>query len=732
MIKKITLKSIASYNELIGAEFEPSLINFIYGCNGSGKTTISNLIDDETISPNCIIDRGLHAKIRSVVYNQNFIKRNFEQANDLKGIFTLGEGNQTELNAIIVKKDKLNHTNKIIIGLNTTLTTKRTELQNLEDEFEQNCWDVYLKYKEIFLTGYSGFKNSKEKFKAKILSEFNTNNSTLIDFKELEVKANTILNQDVETILTVQYFEHFKFGEIENNSIFSTRIIGKDNVDIARIILKLNNSDWVRQGMKYYEANENTCPFCQQITNNHLKSQLAEYFDETFLEQINDLKAVSNKYIFEIQNLLKILEKYKSENHKYINYEVFNFTKELIESEFEKNSLSIQNKEKEPTTAITIESVLPHLQKITDLIRIAEQKTIEHNILATNIKVERENIKNEIWKFTIEEIRPFYKKFTTDKTSINSAITSCTNDLEQNNTLKYKTISEIGVLEKSITNITDTINTINKILKSFGFVNFELKESETQKGYYEILRANGTKALTTLSEGEKTFLTFLYFYHLLSGSLDQGNITEDKIVVIDDPISSLDSSVLFIVSNLCRKIVSDCQNKKGNIKQVFIMTHNVYFHKEVTFESKGYKKNGISFWTVNKRIDNSIIKKHNKNPIQTSYDLLWQEIRERDNINTLTIFNTLRRILEYYFKILGKVKDDNLLNKFEGNDKIIGDSLMSWINDGSHLINDDIYIATDIETVDKYLQIFERIFQEEGQIEHYNMMIRVDIIGTNS
>lgn len=589
-----------------------------------------------------------------------------------------------------------------------------------------------MKYKEIFTNGYIGFKNSKANFKAKILSEFNNNNSALLTFQELEAKANNTLNQDVEQISTVQHFEHFDFGEIENNSIFSARIIGKDNVDIARIILKLNNSDWVRQGIKYYEANENICPFCQQTTEDHFKNQLEEYFDETFLEQINELKKVSNQYVFEIQNLLKILEKYKSENHKYINYEVFNITKELIESEFEKNSLSIQNKEKEPTTAVTIESVLPHLQKITDLIIIGRQKTIEHNVLATNIKVAREKAKNEIWKFTIEEIRPIYNIFTSARTRITNAKIGCTTTLNQNKTIRSQTINEIEVLEKSITNITDTINTINKTLKSFGFTNFELKENETERGYYEIVRTNGMKALKTLSEGEKTFLTFLYFYHLLNGSIDQGNITEDKIVVIDDPISSLDSSVLFIVSNLCRKIVSDCQNNNGNIKQVFIMTHNVYFHKEVTFVSKGYKKSGISFWTVNKRADNSIVKKHDKNPIQTSYDLLWQEIRDRDNINSLTIFNTLRRILEYYFKILGKVKDDNLLNKFEGNDKIIGDSLMSWINDGSHLINDDVYIATDTETVDKYLEIFKRIFQEESQIEHYNMMMSVDTIETNS
>ena len=730
MIRKITLKSIASYNNQTGAEFEPSLVNFMYGSNGSGKTTISNVIENETGFPTCIIDRGLNAKIKHLVYNQNFIKRNFEPAKDLKGIFTLGEGNQTELNNIITKKAELDNTKNLILGLNTTLTTKKSELENIENRFEQECWGIYSKYKEIFTNAYTGYKNSKANFKTKIQTEFQCNSTPLLTYTVLEEKANNILNQDIEQLPLISAFTSVDFTEFETNKIFATRIIGKDDVDIAKMILKLNNSDWVRQGIKYYEVNETACPFCQQKTDDNFKEQLDDYFDETFLEQIKELNTISDKYTFEVTSALKIFENFQTQNHKYIDYEVFNITKELVETEFEKNQLSIQSKQKEPTTIIKIESIANHIKKLGEILDIARQKTIEHNLLAKNISTARRNAISEIWKFTIEEIRPFFSIYTTNKTAITGAINSCNTKLNSNNKTKEDTQKEIENLEKSITNIKDTVITINKTLKSFGFTNFHLQESQTQKGYYEIIRANGIKALETLSEGEKTFLTFLYFYHLLNGSIDQSNITEDKIIVIDDPISSLDSSVLFIVSNLCRKIVSDCQNNKGNIKQVFLMTHNVYFHKEITFVSKGYKTGGISFWTVNKREDNSIIRKHGENPIQTSYDLLWQEIRDKENINSLTIFNTLRRILEYYFKILGKVKDDNLLNKFEGNDKIIGDSLMSWINDGSHLINDDIYIATDTETIEKYLEIFKRIFQEENQIEHYNMMMREEKIET--
>ena len=63
-------------------------------------------------------------------------------------------------------------------------------------------------------------------------------------------------------------------------------------------------------------------------------------------------------------------------------------------------------------------------------------------------------------------------------------------------------------------------------------------------------------------------------------------------MVIDDPVSSMDSGALFIVSALVREMVEVCFNNtdyqghvvEGDyIKQIFILTHNVYFHREITY-----------------------------------------------------------------------------------------------------------------------------------------------------
>lgn len=96
----------------------------------------------------------------------------------------------------------------------------------------------------------------------------------------------------------------------------------------------------------------------------------------------------------------------------------------------------------------------------------------------------------------------------------------------------------------------------------------------------------------------------------------------------------------------------------GHIKQLFILTHNVYFHKEITFNSDRRKNEAMkdeTFWIVRKSGSSSMLKNYLSNPVETSYGLLWSEIRHQDRSN-LTIQNTLRRILENYFQILGGLK----------------------------------------------------------------------------
>lgn len=85
----------------------------------------------------------------------------------------------------------------------------------------------------------------------------------------------------------------------------------------------------------------------------------------------------------------------------------------------------------------------------------------------------------------------------------------------------------------------------------------------------------------------------------------------------------------------------------------------------------------------------------------------------------------MRRIVENYLTVLGGLKADEIVEKFEGRDAQICASLFSWINDGSHSSHDDVYVAVDDNAVQGYLRVFKEVFERTGHGAHYRMMMKI-------
>ena len=73
MIKKIYIGNIATY--IPGVEFEPKKINFIYGANGTGKSTLSKVLSNEISSSECNIEWNTGTKEDVIVYNKGFVEK---------------------------------------------------------------------------------------------------------------------------------------------------------------------------------------------------------------------------------------------------------------------------------------------------------------------------------------------------------------------------------------------------------------------------------------------------------------------------------------------------------------------------------------------------------------------------------------------------------------------------------------------------------------------------------
>jgi wobble nucleotide-excising tRNase len=188
------------------------------------------------------------------------------------------------------------------------------------------------------------------------------------------------------------------------------------------------------------------------------------------------------------------------------------------------------------------------------------------------------------------------------------------------------------------------------------------------------------------------------------------------------------------IASLIRHTLEEVRAQRSHIKQVFVLTHNVYFHKEITFHkdrSAGQAFNEETFWIIRKVDGKSTVQKYPINPIKTSYDLLWSEIRD-SSPQAPGVQNAMRRILEYYFRILGGIGYDEIVDLFDGEEKLICKALFSWVNDGSHSIPDDVFMTFDDGSVQKQREVFKNIFVKTKQSNHYNMMMGLPVLSNQS
>lgn len=729
MIESIGISSVATFGTAPEQLNALSRFNFFFGSNGTGKTTISRVIAEEAKFPTCRVTWKAGIKLQPLVYNHDFVEKNFNQSPELKGIFTLGEKQVDTLAKIAKAKSGLDALTAKIQTLTQGLQGadgnggKKSELATLEAGLKDKCWAQKQKHDAKLQGGLEGYRNSAERFKNKVLDEFAANKAPLLDLAELERKAESVFASTPTEATSVPSVDAVRLVAHEANPILKKRVIGKEDVDIAAMIGKLGNSDWVREGKVFYEVTEGTCPFCQQKTSEAFAQSLNEYFDETFVADSKAIDDLATDYATDAARLQQHLASIIASAPRFLDVEKLAAEKELLDARITVNKERLSGKQKEASQRVELESVSQVFAAIKALIDAANTQVAAHNKTVANIASERKALTAQVWKFIVEELRADLSAFNAAKDGLDKAISAMTSQIETARTEKAKREAEIRDLEKQTTSIQPTIDGINRLLSSFGFQGFKLAKAANGKSY-KLVRSDGSDAKTTLSEGEKTFVTFLYFYYLLKGSASDSGMTTDRIVVFDDPVSSLDSDILFIVGSLIKGLFEEVRSETGHIKQIFVFTHNVYFHKEVTYNPKRTKvaMNEESFWIVRKPGLASKVDKHPTNPIRTSYELLWAEVRKPERSN-LAIQNTLRRILENYFKILGGIDFEQLCSMFEGKDKIICRSLFSWVHDGSHYAHDDLYVSIDDSMVDSYLRVFRAIFEKADHAAHYRMMM---------
>jgi len=753
MIESLTIKNVATYDTVDGVQI-PDLkkVNFFFGYNGSGKSTIvkylHNLSLDASLKSqdfnDCSQTGYVEANHQIIVFDENFTEVNFNRNPVLKGVFSLNQANAIIDGQIATEEDSILKFVQQIKNKTSTIESIVGARRETQNGLLEHCWrqrNTFATFTKINLTHSGSKPNNLQEIKNKLVNTSATV-QTIIQLTEryqlLYEKEIKQVSQNINSIL----YKEIRGIEVKLEKLLQEVIVGNEDVDIATLISKINSRNWVETGIQFIDKTDGICPFCQQDTiDENLKAQFNKLFDLTYKEKISNLVDLQTDYKQKsdsfLANLISIQNEFNPNNlvsNVYLN----------LQEHFKRSYELIVDKIENPNERKNIISLNTFKSDLSDIIMALK----ENNKTFSELSVNKANLTSEIWIFMASKCKVEINELT-EKEKKYQRIIDLANTLIADYKVKIIASKQsIETLRSQTVNTREAVDNINLILKNAGFDGFEIAEKEVVNNIsqYYLKRLNtivDNPIFKSLSEGEKNFISFLYFFQLCIGTDDiQNNGSKKKIIVIDDPVSSLDSQALFVVSTLIHNLILRKGDnpktdkkllKNDSISQVFILTHNLYFYKEVSFDKRPIC---TDYWHLRiiKINNKTTIKGEYNKTIYDDYSLLWNTIKElKANIPATSSFNivianSMRRIIESYVNFIGYGKDSwaSLFNDNQNEPTYyIKCAFISTINDESHKITalDSVYYQKIINEQPQILfDVFIEIFKSIGK-EHYELMM---------
>ena len=215
-----------------------------------------------------------------------------------------------------------------------------------------------------------------------------------------------------------------------------------------------------------------------------------------------------------------------------------------------------------------------------------------------------------------------------------------------------KQVNIITEQSKLVSNIDEAVISINNRLIELGIDSFIIEKYDKDKAEYKLVRSEESEdnIFESLSEGEKMIISFLYFIEECRGKDDSKTAVKKKIVVIDDPISSLSHIYVFNIGTL---IKSEFFTSSKVYEQIFVLTHNLYFFYELAKapyrdikrlkdeeQEKEHKKE-FNLFRIIKSTKGSSITTMKYSEIQNDYQMYWSVVNDKNSKPAL-IANCMR------------------------------------------------------------------------------------------
>lgn len=557
--------------------------NVIYGWNASGKTTLSSLfrclqdrspvtegqiefqIDESTIVSGSNIPAAVLPAVR--VFNSDFIAKTINSINlhQVEPIYFLGADNIEKQEQVELLKDNLK-------SIRDEINRYKLDMRRAEES--QNNFSIksakFIKDTLFRIQNYTNYDKRRYTEAIKKLKDNTVLPTVLSDEKKRQLRSQIELQaKDSIPFITLNDIPDLQSIYTKVDTLLQRSIVSRV---LDELVIEHEVGIWVQDGLALHSGKYETdvCRFCGNELSIQRRLTLEAHFNESFSSLQKDLECA-------IQNMNSSKDTLSSlrlpdDSRFYSNFaedarvattniknllekkiQILNMLQQALREKKDAPFINIKLNESDFLTCPTFGMLDAAINEINAIIKKHEDMT--------------SNLKDEILKASHFLEQDFLFESLQEFNNLEEAMKKYSDFLNEAEAREKLIQPQIDNLEREIIEHRRPAEELNKELIAYlgrDGLRFEVKET----GYTLTRRGEPAK---NLSEGERTAIAFLYFLKSLE---DKSFDMKSGIIVIDDPVSSLDTNSLFSAFAYMKERTKDAG-------QLFIFTHNFGFFRQI-------------------------------------------------------------------------------------------------------------------------------------------------------
>ena len=538
--------------------------NLVYGFNGSGKSTLSRLfasleagvlhpklpdgcsfevtLDDGTDFGCPTKPTGLERRL--LVFNADYIEQNLQwAAGHASPVFFIG-ADQAEPAAELAK----------IEGQITKQAATKTMAEAVEKAADKSFANFKRDRAKITAARlHLGSRKYEAPALARDYEAWKTAGATALT--DVELKAAEDTRRLDEPMPRLDLLE-FEAASIETAYQFITDICNQSLTMVALDEVQRfpDMLLWLKHGQEFHEANGlKDCLFCGNTIPTERKALLASAFDNQVDQFVARLAKTAERLesvfasLAQLEAVVPAADALVTElrtGFKDTREDVVGAVRSVRAYLGTLQDVLVQKRER-PATPADMSTVAPQADVATAVKSLAQAIdavnaiVVAHNGVIGDFSKHKEDAEIAIRKHFIAECRTDYATYAKEFEDAKASLSAASEELRRLTTAAEQ-------LRQQIKEHGPAAGAINKLIASYLGHN-ELTIHPVEQGYQ--LRRYGKPIHGVPSEGEKTAIAISYF---LSSIEAEGRKLKDMIVVVDDPVSSLDTKALNYACALVR------------------------------------------------------------------------------------------------------------------------------------------------------------------------------------